>query len=207
MMRIFRSAALGALVLQLAMSAPALAQGASSPDAAQNLSTAGAKLKLLFEEDQVDRVPAPGKDWAAVTLRDEARQQRVKTLIANGSLSSGVDYYHAAMVMQHATDPDDYLMAHDLCVVAISKGEHRAKWLAAASLDRFLVSIGRPQRFGTQFSSNHPSRPMKLRPVDPSVPDQLRVELNVPTLAQAKARELSMARGSAGAKPVDDAAK
>lgn len=198
-----------ALVAQLAAPAPVLAQGVPDATAVDNPSTAGAELKRLFDEDQAERTPVPGKvtDWAAVMLRDEARQRRVKELITSGSVSSGSDYYHAAMVMQHATEPDDYLLAHDLCVVAISKGEQQAKWLAAASLDRFLVSIGRPQRFGTQFSSNHPSRPPRLRPVDPSVPDQLRRELNVPTLAQAKARELKMASDSTRAKPQDGAEK
>ncbi|MFT7776112.1 hypothetical protein [Roseateles sp.] len=187
----------------------ALAQDTSGTDAAVSLSAASAELKRLFDEDQAERAPVPGKatDWGTVMLRDEARQQRVKDLIASGNLSTGTDYYHAAMVMQHASEPDDYLLAHDLCVVAISKGETRAKWLAAASLDRFLVSIGRPQRFGTQFRSNHPSRPPALRPVDPNVPDQLRRELNVPTLAQARARELQMAKDARGDKPVGSATK
>lgn len=198
---------LPSLLALLFWTGAALAQDMSGADAAAGPPVPGIELKQLFDEDQADRVPGPAKDWAAVMLRDEARQARVKELIASGSLSTGTDYYHAAMVMQHASEPDDYLLAHDLCVVAISKGETRAKWLAAASLDRFLVSIGRPQRFGTQFSSNHPSRPPRLRPVDPSVPDQLRRELNVPTLAQARARELQMTKDAAGAKPGSAAAK
>jgi hypothetical protein len=96
------------------------------------------------------------------------------------------------MVLQHASTPDDYLLAHDLCVIAIGKGEQKAKWLAAASMDRFLVSIGRPQRFGTQFFSNKSFRPPHLVQVDPHVSDVLRQELDVPTLESAKKRETEM---------------
>src|SRR5436190_1379819 len=61
------------------------------------------------------------------------------------------DYYRAAMILQHGDVAEDYLLAHEFCVVAISKGDARAKWLAAASEDRFLMNIDRPQRFATQF--------------------------------------------------------
>jgi hypothetical protein len=30
------------------------------------------------------------------------------------------------MILQHASTPDDYLLAHDLSVIAISKGEEKA---------------------------------------------------------------------------------
>lgn len=164
--------------------------------AAGPASPSSSELQRLFEEDQADRAPAPGKsfDWEAVSIRDEARERQIKELLRAGALQSGADYYHAAMILQHATEPDDYLLAHDLCVIAIGKGEQRAKWLAAASLDRFLMAIGRQQRFGTQFISRRSFRAPQLAPVDPNVPDQLRRELNVPTLEEAKAKEVTMVK-------------
>jgi hypothetical protein len=182
------------------------AQSAPPPTAA---SSGSAELKRLHDEDQSERTAAPGKviDWSALMLRDEARQQRVKELIAAGGAQSGADYYHAALVIQHASEPDDHLLAHDLCVIAIAKGEPRAKWLAAASLDRFLTKVGRPQRYGTQFLSNHASRPPKLLPVDPNVPDALRRELGVPTLEEAQATERRMAKDFEAAKAAASGAK
>jgi hypothetical protein len=152
------------------------------------------ELAGIYREDQADRTMAPGReiDWNAVSPRDEAREIRVKELMSSGSLKSGADYFHAAMVLQHAVTPDDYLLAHDLCVIAIGKGEPQAKWLAAASLDRFLVSVGRPQRYGTQFGSKRIHQPMRLAPVDPTVPDSIRAEMNVPPLDEAKKREAKM---------------
>lgn len=138
---------------------------ASLLSAAANVAAgASDELTKLYNDDQDDRVFHPGQtiDWEAVGIRDEQRELRVKQLLATGSLDTGVDYYHAAMVLQHASSPDDFLLAHDLCVIAISKGEGKAKWLAAASMDRFLVSIGRSQRFGTQFQSKKSFRPPML---------------------------------------------
>ena len=151
------------------------------------------ELARLFQEDQADRASKDGKpiDWNAVGPRDKAREKRVKDLYSNNQLHSGADYYHVAMVLQHADAPEDYLLAHELCVVAISKGDERAKWLAAASEDRFLMNIGRPQRFATQFRSVGNS-PMRLYETDQGVTDDLRRALDVPTLAQAKEREARM---------------
>lgn len=151
------------------------------------------ELARLFQEDQADRTSSDGRsiDWKAVDARDKAREKRVKELYRNNQLRSGADYYHVAMVLQHANAQEDYLLAHELCVVAISKGQERAKWLAAASEDRFLMEIGRPQRFATQFRSVGNS-PMRLYETDEGVNDELRRALNVPTLAQAKAREARM---------------
>jgi len=151
------------------------------------------ELLRLYQEDQADRAPKDGKpiDWNVVDPRDKMREKRVKELYANNQLHTGADFYHGAMVLQHASKPEDYLLAHELCVVAISKGDERAKWLAAASEDRFLMGINRPQRFATQFRSVG-SSPMRLYQTDDGVTDELRRALNVPTLAQAKEREARM---------------
>jgi hypothetical protein len=151
------------------------------------------ELARLFQEDQADRTTKDDKpiDWKVVDARDKAREQRVKELYANNQLHTGADYYHVAMVLQHASAPEDYLLAHELCVVAISKGHEDAKWLAAASEDRFLMQIGRPQRFATQFRSVGNS-PMRLYETDQGVTDELRRALNVPSLSQAKEREAKM---------------
>jgi len=96
------------------------------------------------------------------------------------------------MIFQHSDFADDYLLAHELCVAAISKGDTRAKWLAAASEDRFLMNISRPQRIATQFRCDGPNCEFHLYKVDEGVTDELRKVLDVPTLSEAKAREARM---------------
>ena len=154
------------------------------------------ELARLMAEDQADRTPDDPKliDWKIVGPRDAARLKRVKELYAQNKLKTGADYYHAAMILQHSDAADDFLLAHELCVAAISKGDARAKWLAAASEDRFLMNIGRPQRFATQFRCDGPNCEFHLYKVDETVTDELRKAFDVPSLAEAKAREAKMQR-------------
>ncbi len=152
------------------------------------------ELARLYEEDQGDRQPPGGRpiDWSVVGPRDRRREARVKELYEAGSLRTGKDFYRAAMVLQHATRPEDYLLAHEFCVVALAQGDREARWLAAATEDRFLMNIGRPQRFGTQYRSTVADQPVRLHEVAPGVTDALRRELGVPSLAEARRREALM---------------
>jgi hypothetical protein len=152
------------------------------------------ELARLYDEDQGDRQPPGGKpiDWSVVGPRDRRREARVKELYEAGTLRTGKDFHRAAMVLQHASRPEDYLLAHEFCVVALAKGETEARWLAAATEDRYLMNIGRPQRFGTQYRSAGPDPSVKLYEVGPGVTDALRRELAVPTLAEARRRERLM---------------
>ena len=153
------------------------------------------EVARLFREDQSDRAPAlAGKeiDWSVVGPRDQAREARVKELYRADALQTGADYFHAAMVLQHAQAADDQLLAHEFCIVAASRGEPRALWLAAASEDRFLMNIGRPQRFATQYRAEDMKSPLRLYKVDPAVTDGLRQAFHAPSLAEATAREKAM---------------
>ena len=149
-----------------------------------------AELARMFEEDQADRRPGPnGIDWAAVKPRDDARLARTKELYAAGALQTGPDWLHAALILQHSEQSDDYLLAHEMCVAALAAGERNARWLAAATEDRFLRSLGRRQRFGTQYEAGQEAGTFRLAETDPQVTDELRQALGAPTLAEAKARE------------------
>jgi hypothetical protein len=152
------------------------------------------ELARIFAEDQADRDPKNGQliNWAAVGPRDKERLARVREIYQDNMLTTGQDYYYSAMILQHGEQATDYLLAHELCVVSIGKGDSRARWLAAASEDRFLRSIGRPQRFGTQYSSAGPNTPYRLYNVEDGVTDSLRRSFDAPTLEGAKAREAEM---------------
>lgn len=155
-----------------------------------------AELTRLHNEDQSDRTPADGKaiDWSIVAPRDKARLARTKELYSQNHLITANDYYHAALILQHGNVPEDFLLAHEFCIVAISKGKNdkHTRWLAAASEDRFLMNIGRPQRFGTQYQAYPANAPYKLYKVDEGVTDELRRQLSTPTLAEAKQREVEL---------------
>ena len=113
-----------------------------------------AELKQICDADQNDRVSAAGKqiDWEAVGPRDGARRKRVREMLDANLVITGQDFERAALVFQHGDAPDDFLNAHVLAVTALGKGAMSARWLAAATLDRYLQKVAQPQVFGTQYS-------------------------------------------------------
>lgn len=149
------------------------------------------ELARLFTADQADRTPPPNppRDFlVGLEARDSTRRTRVAELLAAGVPRTGADFHHAAMVMQHGTRAADYLRAHELATVAAALGHAPARWLMAASLDRFLLSIGRPQRFGTQSRFVEAERRYVMEPVEEGVTDDMRRVLDVPALQDAQAR-------------------
>ncbi len=163
------------------------------------------EMAALFERDQADRRPPPGKaiDWSVVGPADVARRARAQALLDAGALHSGADYFRAAFLFQHAKEPADYLKAHALAVAAAARGYRDAPWIAAASLDRYLRSIGRPQVFGTQFSQGADGI-VSQEPYDRMLlSDGLRLASSVPSLAlQEKQREEMEAQRKASAPKV-----
>jgi hypothetical protein len=69
-------------------------------------------------------------------------------------VNSGTDFWLAALIFQHSTKPEGVMLAHILAVTAATHGNAKGKWLAAASLDRFLWDTNQPQVFGTQFKKD-----------------------------------------------------
>lgn len=108
-------------------------------------------LAELYRQDQEDRRGVVA--WTAETdARDADRRRMVRALLAGGHARTAADYYHAAMVLQHGSEPADFQRAHELATTAERMGSVPARWLSAATLDRWLLSQGQPQRYGTQFT-------------------------------------------------------
>jgi hypothetical protein len=115
------------------------------------------EMSAIFAADQADRgVNRKTKsayviNWSVVSRADKKRRLAVRKIMTAGRLGTAKDFERAAYVFQHGQDPDDYLLAHVLAVVAVEKGDKDATWVSAATLDRYLGAIGRKQIFGTQF--------------------------------------------------------
>lgn len=142
------------------------------------------EMMRIVDADQADRKDGMHVNWAVVGRADEARRQAVATLLREDKLHTGHDYESAALVFQHGESPDDFLLAHALAVVAISKGQSGAVWIASATLDRYLQNIHQPQIFGTQFYSANKD-PTTQEPYNRGlVSDALRGQLGVPSQAE-----------------------
>jgi hypothetical protein len=141
-------------------------------------------IHQLYVEDQADR-EAPGGDltkldWGKMAQRDDARRKQVRAMLETGELKSGADFREASFIFQHGFQADDYLLAHILAMAAVAKGDQESRWIAAATLDRYLHNIGQKQVFGTQYHSVN-NEPMTQEPFNRAlVPAPLRETLCVP---------------------------
>jgi hypothetical protein len=152
--------ALRSFAATLLLSPLLLAQDPAGPTI-PTLSDANPDIVVLVARDQWDRgfdffgnrqpPPQDKIDWSQVAPRDDQRREDTRKLLAEGKLQSGKDYRFAALILQHSPDTAGYMLAHVLAVTAVSKGEPKARWLVAATLDRYLWSLQQPQVFGTQF--------------------------------------------------------
>lgn len=112
--------------------------------------TPNPEMKAIFDEDQRVRMQSQ-IDWNAVSKTDAQRRNRTRELLNSGALHTGTDYEEAAFVFQHGSSSDDYLLAHTLAMVAMTKGNPTAIGIATMTLDRYLQNVGQKQIFGTQF--------------------------------------------------------
>jgi hypothetical protein len=157
---------------------------AQDPAPVERPITNNPELERIYQEDQAKRTKGqkPGLDAAE---RDRERLKQVAELLDAGAARTADDFFHAAQVYNHGSIAEDYLRAHELAVLAASKGNTPALFLSAASLDRFLRAIGRPQVFGTQYSRK--GNMATMEPFDRSMSDALRTAFGVPSLKEQEA--------------------
>jgi hypothetical protein len=191
---------------------------AQTPALAQVKPEPAKSIHQMFLDDQSE-VPAgkPGGvspiTWEEFSARSDARRRQIREMLAKGEVQTAADFHDASMLFQHGDNADDFLFAHILAVEAVIKGDDRSKWMAAATLDRYLQMIGKPQVFGTQYPLD-PNAPPPAEPVNPNaarykgrtqapfndqlLTDSLRHDFCVPDLAQQK---LNMASFNSGVYP------
>src|SRR5258708_20534662 len=93
-------------------------------------STDSADLLILYEQDQADR-SGNAIDGVTMYQRDAERRARVRDLLDAGAVRTAGDYYHAALVFQHADNVEGIQLAHELAIIAAALGNREARWLAA----------------------------------------------------------------------------
>lgn len=173
-------------------------------------------IHQMFLDDQ-DDTPAgkPGGiatvTQAEIKARGEQRRRLVSAMLAKGQVQTGEDLHDAALLFQHGESADDYLLAHILAVEAVIKGDDKSKFLAAATLDRYLQFINKPQVFGTQYAPTTPVQPVTAAgnvgvftgriwthmPFDEhALPDAVRHDYCVPDLEQQKRNLATLNAGS-----------
>jgi hypothetical protein len=105
-------------------------------------------------------------------------------LVAASELASAEDYYHAAWIMNHGDTADDARQAHLLALRSSELGYRPARWLAAASYDRWQMYQGKPQKYGTNYVFD--GRRDRLWDVDPTTTDEERAAWDVPPFEEQR---------------------
>jgi hypothetical protein len=146
------------------------------------------ELQAMYEADQARRqqdIPTFGTpEYAALVAQGDQERRRVLALLEAGLVQTPEDYYHAAMILHHGYDEERIHQAHELALAAAEAGHEDARWLVAATLDRWLMYRGLPQKYGTQPVTD--GTRWRLWDVDPTTTDAERSEWGVTPLEEAK---------------------
>jgi hypothetical protein len=142
-------------------------------------------IAALYALDRAERKNHPrlgSPGYVELRKRDQERRKAVQRLLDRKRLTTGEDYYFAAWIFNHGDTPADAEQAHRLALEAVSLNYSAARWLAAASYDRWCMYRGEPQKFGTQYVSDGIRQ--RLWDVRPETTDEERAAWNVPPLSE-----------------------
>jgi hypothetical protein len=143
------------------------------------------RIAELCAADRAERVNQPKlgtPEYHVMRERDQQRRNAIQGLITAGLLKTGEDHYQAAWIMNHGDTPDDAWQAHTLALKAAELGHRPARWLSAASYDRWCMFQSRPQKYGTQYVSD--GQRQRLWDVIPVTTDVERAAWDIPPLAE-----------------------
>ncbi len=163
------------------------------------------ELQTLFRADQDERTNHPQvgtSEYLALRERDAERRKRLQVIIASEELTEAEDYYNAAWLLNHGETVAEVWQAHTLAKKAAELGSSRARWLAAATFDRWLMYQGKPHKYGTQLVPD--GKRQRVWDVDPTTSDIERAEWDVPSLVEMEKRAEEVTRTEA-MPPMDDA--
>jgi hypothetical protein len=113
------------------------------------------ELLKILNDDRKDRengVSMTNAQLDAIAGNDAARRKRVREMLQAGDVKTAEDYDRAAFIFRHGSEPSDYLLAHVLGMTAMAVDAGPGRWIATATLDRYLKSIGKPQIFGNDLA-------------------------------------------------------
>lgn len=153
------------------------------------------ELQTLFRADWDERADHPEfgtPRYNALRERDAARRKRLQEIIAAEGLEKPDDFYNAAWILNHGETVEEIWQAHVLAKQAAENGLRRARWLAAATYDRWLMYQGKPQKYGTQIVPD--GKRQRVWDVDSKTSDAERAVWDVPPLTEIEKRAEQITR-------------
>ncbi|MGD8375311.1 MAG: hypothetical protein PVF68_04155 [Acidobacteriota bacterium] len=138
----------------------------------------------MFEKEQAIRAAITPenlheklKEMVAI---DQANRGRLIEIATAGELRTGWDFYRAAIMFAHQTEGDDVAnmqVALEFAITSMRLGCPIAPYTVARTYDRLLLTLGRGQRYGTQYGPDGALRPFDdgIVPMSGTVREQLDV--------------------------------
>ncbi len=142
------------------------------------------ELIEMFKSDQADRTNHI--DRSIRQKNDSIREARVYELLDSNKVRTSADYTNAALIFHHGEDSIAYGMAVKLMKKSIELDSTKNKWFLAAITDRYLLSINKPQIYGTQYKRLEDNIVVREELDSTKITDAERIEYKVETLAEQR---------------------
>ncbi|MGH8178823.1 MAG: hypothetical protein ACREV5_21400 [Steroidobacter sp.] len=157
------------------------------------------RIAELLAQDQMDRkgFPNTALSWKEINVRDEARREEILSMLKEGKVRTGQDYYYSAVIFHHGQTDDHYRLAASLAWIAatIEPENKDYLWQTASTWDRFMVKRGRPQWYGIQPKINDEGEVEGRYQIDEgAVTDEERARYQVRPLAEIRELKNGSAR-------------
>lgn len=150
--------------------------------------TSNEELRKLVVEGEAEH--EKNKNKPVIYLSEETRTTRVLEILKEGKINTAEDFLNAGLIFQLAGNPEDSKLAYSFATIAAQLAPaHRApKWLAAVSLDRYMMWKNSPQWYGTQVLVLKESGKRSMYWILPgTVSDEERAAAGLPSLAEMMA--------------------
>ncbi len=114
------------------------------------------KLEYAYKTDQSDRKALRSfVDFSnKVAERDSLRREQLRKIYRKQEIDHSIDKFHAAFIFHHSNNSKDFEIASRLASQAAGdpklKDHYTVQWLHKAAYDRWMVSIGKPEKYNTQ---------------------------------------------------------
>jgi hypothetical protein len=127
-------------------------------------------------------------DFQAQIQRDDKRRETVARLIALDKLKTGEDHFYAAALLVNSERLKQIRLAQELGLRAAELGDERGFRVAAEAIDRELLKLDQPQKYGTQYVYEPVVKKWSLYTWNETTSDAERRAMGVPPLEEALAR-------------------
>jgi hypothetical protein len=107
--------------------------------------------RLLEEAKAADQAERTGRGTGFTEENDLERRKQVALMFAEGCITTGADYFNAALIYQHGTTADHFYQTYLWSRQAEALGNQGAKGLTPMAIDRYLMRRGFKQIFASQM--------------------------------------------------------